>query len=355
MQITSNSSIDPWNHKPLVEISIMKMTPLETTHLLPDRERIESSSHSLPWILLFRFLKAAMILVPILLLITIIHRRTTSVHVSTFVRGSSVHIASSKYNLYLRVNATSVVLTEDIPWLHSSTLEMFNQRGSNCFRLRTMGGVWLRADYSTGQVVADSSANRATSFETVVFSEDKQFMSTIHKHIGIKVCDTNVWLQVLEMMLTGNQSAEKQLQLMLVKRDTTTDTGGNAPPTFSRKLRSVETGAAVDEAAKAGSIVHALESSFHRRLLPLPPLLSYSQRPQAVSGSGDLPSNGDTTGSTDAGADAGFEQGGGQLFRLEVVDEVRGVNLGGWFIPEIWMTPSFSNYTGLGWAGSLCK
>jgi hypothetical protein len=42
-------------------------------------------------------------------------------------------------------------------------------------------------------------------------------------------------------------------------------------------------------------------------------------------------------------------------FLLEKVKPFHGVNLGGWFIPEIWMNPGFSNYTGLGWAGSLCK
>jgi len=43
------------------------------------------------------------------------------------------------------------------------------------------------------------------------------------------------------------------------------------------------------------------------------------------------------------------------LFRVRIVEPIHGVNLGGWFIPEIWMNPSFSNYTGLHWAGSLCK
>jgi hypothetical protein len=27
---------------------------------------------------------------------------------------------------------------------------------------------------------------------------------------------------------------------------------------------------------------------------------------------------------------------------------------GGWFIPEVWMRPSFFRDTGLGWGGSLC-
>lgn len=31
-----------------------------------------------------------------------------------------------------------------------------------------------------------------------------------------------------------------------------------------------------------------------------------------------------------------------------------GVNLGGWFIPEVWMAKDFFNGTGLGWGGSLC-
>lgn len=43
------------------------------------------------------------------------------------------------------------------------------------------------------------------------------------------------------------------------------------------------------------------------------------------------------------------------VFRVHTVEPIHGVNLGGWFVPEIWMNPSFSNYTGLQWAGSLCK
>mgnify|MGYP006195731089 CR=1 FL=1 len=43
------------------------------------------------------------------------------------------------------------------------------------------------------------------------------------------------------------------------------------------------------------------------------------------------------------------------IFRVHSVEPIHGVNLGGWFIPEIWMNPTFSNYTGLHWAGSLCK
>jgi hypothetical protein len=38
----------------------------------------------------------------------------------------------------------------------------------------------------------------------------------------------------------------------------------------------------------------------------------------------------------------------------EKVKEIRGVNLGGWFIPEVWMNPSFFGGSGLGWGGSLC-
>jgi hypothetical protein len=55
------------------------------------------------------------------------------------------------------------------------------------------------------------------------------------------------------------------------------------------------------------------------------------------------------------GATVGTVTSDVKLFRVEAVKPFHGVNLGGWFIPEIWMNPGFSNYTGLGWAGSLCK
>jgi aryl-phospho-beta-D-glucosidase BglC (GH1 family) len=42
------------------------------------------------------------------------------------------------------------------------------------------------------------------------------------------------------------------------------------------------------------------------------------------------------------------------LFEVEPIKQINGVNLGGWFIPEVWMNPGFYNDTGLGWGGSLC-
>lgn len=42
------------------------------------------------------------------------------------------------------------------------------------------------------------------------------------------------------------------------------------------------------------------------------------------------------------------------IFELANVPFYRGVNFGGWFIPEVWMLSSFFNGTGLGWGGSLC-
>jgi hypothetical protein len=42
------------------------------------------------------------------------------------------------------------------------------------------------------------------------------------------------------------------------------------------------------------------------------------------------------------------------IFELSPVDFYKGVNFGGWFIPEVWMLWSFFNGTGLGWGGSLC-
>jgi len=39
---------------------------------------------------------------------------------------------------------------------------------------------------------------------------------------------------------------------------------------------------------------------------------------------------------------------------IKHIDIIKGVNLGGWFIPEVWMCPSFFKDSGLGWGGSLC-
>jgi hypothetical protein len=42
-------------------------------------------------------------------------------------------------------------------------------------------------------------------------------------------------------------------------------------------------------------------------------------------------------------------------FTVEPVKPIRGVNLGGWFIPEYWMMPSFYKNSGLKWGASLCS
>lgn len=44
----------------------------------------------------------------------------------------------------------------------------------------------------------------------------------------------------------------------------------------------------------------------------------------------------------------------GTVLEVQAVDQYRGVNLGGWFIPEVWMLGSFFAGTGQGWGSSLC-
>lgn len=50
-----------------------------------------------------------------------------------------------------------------------------------------------------------------------------------------------------------------------------------------------------------------------------------------------------------------YTQMNATVFQIEIVEQIKGVNLGGWFIPEVWMDPWFFADTGLGWGGSLCK
>lgn len=67
-----------------------------------------------------------------------------------------------------------------------------------------------------------------------------------------------------------------------------------------------------------------------------------------------LSTNDDTGGKNDGDVD---DIDGDQLvssFHIDAETTIRGVNLGGWFIPEVWMNRLFYNGTGLGWGGSLC-
>lgn len=44
----------------------------------------------------------------------------------------------------------------------------------------------------------------------------------------------------------------------------------------------------------------------------------------------------------------------GTTLEVHALEQYRGVNLGGWFIPEVWMLGSFFAGTGQGWGSSLC-
>ena len=49
-----------------------------------------------------------------------------------------------------------------------------------------------------------------------------------------------------------------------------------------------------------------------------------------------------------------IQQSHAMIWSVHLLRLQQGVNLGGYFIPEVWMNPSFYQGTGLGWSGSLC-
>jgi hypothetical protein len=43
------------------------------------------------------------------------------------------------------------------------------------------------------------------------------------------------------------------------------------------------------------------------------------------------------------------------VFQVHIIEPLKGVNLGGWFIPEYWMNPTFFQKSPFGWGSALCR
>eukprot|EP01037_Dinobryon_pediforme_P040853 gene40853-50247_t len=88
------------------------------------------------------------------------------------LEGTKMHLSSVAVGgKYVRVDPTSssqqMALSENIPWKHGSTFEVFKYDAS-CFQLRSMRNMWLRVDYDRGEVLADGIMQLQGTFFSAV-------------------------------------------------------------------------------------------------------------------------------------------------------------------------------------------
>lgn len=257
--------------------------------------------------------------------------------------GCRVQLRASVERKFVRTDRSTgrFLLTESRPWLQGSTFRVVKQDGQECFQLKSSHGSWAAANVATGEVAATALSQSDATFFVAIDPADEPYLGVspqsqnpgdlvrhrhrrgraLHANSGVvsmklKLCSRSVWLSV------GESST------VLEHRDNSLDN---------------------NHAAAASASASSLRLTV--RLSASPPTPSYfgSNVLQWFSWWSER-----AKGASLHTFDTVDSQLHPSIFEVQVLRQVRGVNLGGWFIPEVWMSPAFYNDTGLGWGGSLC-
>lgn len=323
------------------------MQALETDRLVPKKTSAGGAGKPMSTgMKLVASLKVVMVLAAAIFVAVLYLRADMPSKAMKLERGSKINIMSLGYQAYIGTSNDKVVISDSTPRVHSSTFEIFHS-GTDCIRLRNLEGKWLRWDHPTNTVKADSTiANQATQFEFVrQGSVTDQSLFDKNEYVQMKVCRQSLWWEVRTTATAD--SLDTFLEIFIVAQDPSKRNFNTRKLTTNRRKSHVSKKVPANS-VQAENADTSVNQDHHGRELSKdlssgdPSTSSHSKQPQ-LSPQSQQPQQ------------AQQHYGESGLFRIEVVEPIRGVNLGGSFIPEIWMNPSFSNYTGLHWAGSLCK
>lgn len=277
------------------------------------------------------FLSAAVIV----LMLIAPSRDSLSYDLTLLEGGSRIQLRANTFHerdrLFVRTENTfsmNLVMTERIPWLQGSSFDVVAV-DSECFALRSMNGKYLRIDSSE----LDSSKKRSR-----VDGDELQVI----KANGERVYDATkfVAVTVASPILQSSSSEDKDGQ-----PSTAPTTAPSAPAIRLKQCRknvwldvslldyNKFTGINVNGDKSDDAASNSVLTLTTRQIIAEPSLVAPTNAP------------------TNATAEEYSEV---ISFELLHSPRVYGVNLGGWFIPEVWMCPSFFNGTGLGWGGSVC-
>lgn len=167
--------------------------------------------------------------------------------------------------------------------------------------MKTMRGKWLSVNRKSGVISPSAShASQGTQFEFqthngIIDKKVSEASPQVREYVKIKVCNENLWWEVAKQERVADDGTP--VEYLTIRA---------AAPVEPKREESLL-------GVSASGIPYPQNNKYHKK--------------EVVH----------------------------DVFQVKTVDPIHGVNLGGWFLPEIWMNPTFSNYTGLKWAGSLCK
>lgn len=310
--------------------------------------------------------------------------------------GDRIHLRSSHSDLFVRVNDKTgqLVLDQSIAWKRGSTFEV--EASGECFILRSLTGKYVRID-SLGNIHSSSDHRYGATHFTAVSMKEKSssipssitplFSTKAYMSVHLKVCKTNIWVrEVVQSKTDTSKDGDLDDDAQISDIETTPsprnlntnsdrvdyDIGksGNITEMKPRNGKSPQymliaspldtRGLQWGEPTIARKDAHAT-----RALKSLRRLVGYDDYGSSSGGGsggwgGYGGGGGNNTNGTFGGGGGGEDPTMGAVspllsaFDVIAVDQLRGVNLGGWFIPEVWMASAFFNGTGLGWGGSLC-
>eukprot|EP01038_Epipyxis_sp_PR26KG_P012436 gene12436-16680_t len=276
--------------------------------------------------------------------------------------AARINFGSLRYEKFVRIDNTqlgqnNLILSESIPWKHGATFEVFRSGHEVCFKLKTMSDRWLKLDYDSGELKASGMlrlegtyfAAVAVNVSTVPDIQDKYFNITNREeiqHFKLKVCKQNLWFEVRQ----GSAWSPDDVVLLHGKGVTNI-----SPPKSSR---SDNLTIALTLHSMNSSAGRVSSSWFYPTSFLINPLLNFVNVKLLrlnVNGNSGNPDENSPSPLPSTSHEEYLSRSSSMIISYMHVKPVRGVNLGGWFIPEVWMVPSFFAGTGLGWSGSLCR
>ena len=310
--------------------------------------------------------------------------------ISLLNTGDRIQLKSVHSNLFVRVSdaTSSLVLDQSIPWNRGSTFDV--EAAGECFVLRSLTGKYIRVD--DAGIIRSSSQNRygATHFSAVTKYENSispvrrdEFDAKVVMQVHLKVCNKNRWLQEVTQLSSSKSDGsdrdsetsdnesdisgqsfvdahhvtgdEGTLNSNMNANRSNQDSGSRRPAVQSTNVIIT---AVVDTKAMSWG-APTIEPDMHllnivRGVRNIIAAVGSSRSNVEISASTNGKKNTEKSSLFNNGGDMKSTRPLLTAFDVIKVPQLRGVNLGGWFIPEVWMASDFFNGTGLGWGGSLC-
>jgi len=246
----------------------------------------------------FLFLFALLSVFASMFIVLVPRRDSDSLYLTLLDDGSRLQLKLLPDNddnyRYLRVDkyTNKLLLTDTFPRVQSSTFEVHSH--GECFKLKSLSGKWLRFDPNEGNIGADA-------------------ISSLDATLLVAVAAKPV-----------NITNENENNHIYSSNGVKINRGDSMP-----------------------IMLKVCERNYWLQQEGISVIVKEHSSPSFFS-----PSSSGSNLNTD---EYEYAEVNATVFLIEKVEQIKGVNLGGWFIPEVWMDPWFFADTGLGWGGSLCK